>query len=81
MGCWGPSFEIKGKNDVPFGSTLHPAHPSWEDPGSQSQEMLYGQAPLGNTEAGNPSEALVQPSDSASGFSHHSPFYLRKKKA
>ena len=36
---------------------------------------------LGNTEAGNPSEALVQPSDSASGFSHHSPFYLRKKKA
>ena len=44
-----------------FGSTLHPAHPSWEDPGSQSQDTLYGQALLGATEAGNPREAPVQP--------------------
>lgn len=44
MGRWGRSFEIEGWNDVPFGSTLHPAHPRWEDPGSQSQDTLYGQA-------------------------------------
>lgn len=66
---------------MPFGSALHPDPPQLEDSGSSSHDKVYSQAPLGGTEEGKPSDVLVQPSDSASCFSHFSLFYLRKKKA
>lgn len=76
-----PHLRLKGRRNVPFGSALHPDPPQLEDSGSSSHDKVYSQAPLGGTEEGKPSDVLVQPSDSASCFSHFSLFYLRKKKA